>query len=116
KIDADGGLPATGGTRKIFLISNLFKTAGGQMNDNTAYSVYNTLWQHGPQIPVIAKIRLAASDDSEVKIDETDKGAVALGKVKFLWDWEDPDEDVAGQQGQAAPAAFINNAISYYKN
>lgn len=116
KIDSDGGLPGDGGSRKVFLISNLFKTAGAQMDDNTAFAVYQTLWGNGPQIPVFAKIRLAASDDSEVKIDETDKGAVALGKVKFLWDWEDPDEDVAGQQGQAAPRAFINNAIAYYKN
>ena len=102
--------------KKIFLISNVFKIAGGEMANNTAFTEYQTLWGDGPQIPIVAKIRLSASDDSEVKIDETDKGAVALGKVKFLWDWEDPDEDVAGQQTHTVPPkTFISSAIDYYK-
>lgn len=116
KIADDGGLPADGATRKVFLISNLYKTASAQMNDNTGFDVYKTLWGDGPNIPILAKIRLADSNDAEVKLDESDKGAVALGKAKFLWDWEDVDEDVDGQQGQAKPKAFIKNAITYYKD
>jgi hypothetical protein len=115
KMVADGGVPADGSTRKVVLISNIYKTAGAEMDNNTAFSEFKSMWGDGPQIPVIAKVRLAASDDTAVKIDETDKGAVALGKVKFLWDWSDPDEDVAGTQTEAIPKAFITDSIDYRK-
>jgi len=115
QIDDDGGVPAAGSTRKVVLLSNLFKTAGGQMNDNTAFTVYSGEWGDGANIPIIAKVRMADSADQEVKLDESDKGAVALGNVKFLWDWEDPDEDLSGQ-GQAKPKSFIQSAIDYYKD
>jgi hypothetical protein len=40
-----------------------------------------------------------------------------LGYAQFLWDWQDPAENVAGQQGAVAkPLAFINDAINYYNN
>lgn len=113
---AIASLPAAGATKKIMLISNIFKTASAEMSTNAAYDEYKTAWKDGPQIPIVAKIRLSASDDAEVKIDETAKGAVALGKVKFLWDWEDPDESVAGMQHQPKPRAFIEDAIKYYND
>jgi len=114
QIETDG-FPADGTTRKVYLLSNLYKTADGEMDDNTAFDVYSSLWTSGPHIPLIAKIRLKASDDSEVKLEDG-PGAKALGKAKFLWDWVDLDEDVDGRPGQANPKAFVKQAIKYYKN
>ena len=113
QVQTDGGVPATGAAaRRIYLPSNLYKTSGGEMNDNTAFDVYQDLWDEGPRIPVIAKIRLAAHDDSEVKLEDG-PGAKALGNTKFLWDWEDVAENAAGA---ALHRAFIRDAIDYYKN
>jgi hypothetical protein len=117
RLIAKGGVPATGGSVEVVLLSNVFKNSLAEMDTNDGFTQYQNLWGKGPQIPLIAKIRLADSADAEVKIDETPKGAVALGKAKFLWDWEDPDELVDAQQpGAAKPAAFIKNAINYYKD
>ncbi len=115
KVDGDGGLPGDGATRKVFLIGNIYKTAGGEMDSNVAHTLHKTMWSDGPNIPIMAKIRLLDSADAEVKVDESDKGAVALGKVRFLWDWEDPDEEVDAQQSQPKPKAFIKDAINYDK-
>ena len=114
QVQTDGGVPADTATdpRKVILVSNVFKTDANQMNDDTGFDQYKAMWGKGPNIPIVAKIRLAASDDTEVKIDESDKGAVALGKAKFLWDWEDPDETIT-QTG--FPKNFIEAAIDYYK-
>src|SRR5438132_17635 len=103
---ANGGLPATGASkpRKIFLVSNIFKTTTTDMNDNTGYTEYSSAWDEGPRIPLTAKIRLLGSDGSEVKL-ENGPGAKALGKAKFLWDWEDPDPtgtQADAHQSQAA--------------
>ncbi len=117
RLIAKGGVPDTGGSVEVVLLSNVFKTSLAEMDTNDGFTQYQNLWGKGPQIPLIAKIRLADSADAEVKIDETPKGAVALGKAKFLWDWEDPDELVDAQQpGAAKPAAFIKDAINYYKD
>jgi len=115
KIKKDGGLPAGAGTRKVFLISNLYKTSGAEMGNNTAFSQYQSLWGDGPNIPVLAKLRLSDSKNAEVKL-ESEPGAVALGRARFLWDWEDPDENVdAAQTSANPPKGFIKNAINYYK-
>jgi len=120
KIDSDGGIPAAGATRKLVLISNLYKvkvtTGESQMNTNKAYDVFKDLWGDGPNIPIVAKIRLADSTDAEIKIDEVPKGAVALGNVRFMWDWEDPAEDVSGRSQTAKATTFIGDAINYYKD
>jgi hypothetical protein len=114
-----GGLPASGAAaRQIFAISNIFKLSSAEMNDNTGFTEYQTVWDDGPRIPVIAKIRLLASDDSEVKLEDG-PGAKALGKVKFLWDWEDTDPNgtqADAHQSQAAPKAFLKDSINYFRN
>jgi hypothetical protein len=115
KVAGDGGIPADGSTRKIVLPSNVYKTALSQMDDNTGHTALNTLWGDGPNVPIVAKIRLLDSADGEVKL-ESDKGAVALGHAKFLWDWVDPDEAVATQNPSAKPKGFITDAITYYKD
>ncbi|QRK13128.1 hypothetical protein JQX13_25740 [Archangium violaceum] len=115
KIEDDGGLPQpSGALRKVFLPSNLFKMTDTEMDDNTAFGQYQTQWGDGPNIPILAKIRLADSQGAEVKLEDG-PGAVALGKVKFLWDWEDPDEDVNGRQA-LKPRDFLGKAIDYYKD
>lgn len=113
-----GGLPASGApaARKVFLISNIYKTASAEMNDNTAFTLYQTMWDDGSKIPVVAKVRLLASNDTEVKLEDG-PGAKALGNVKFLWDWEDTDGTQAdAHQSQAAPKAFLKKAIDYYRD
>lgn len=110
QVETDGGVPASGAAaRRIYLTSNLYKTAGGQMNDNTGFDVYKSLWDEGPRIPIFAKIRLAASDDTEVQL-ELGPGAKALGNTKFLWDWEDVAENAAGA---AQHRVFVRDAINY---
>jgi hypothetical protein len=112
QIDTDTGVPpkGPGAPRKVVLPSNLFKKKGEEMYDHTAYDVYEDLWGEGPNIPVFAKIRLADSTDAEVKL-ESDKGAVALGKTRFLWEWVDPGEAGANV---GTPKAFIDLAKNYY--
>ena len=107
----NAGLPASGAAQalQVFLISNIFKISSPEMNDNSGFVQYQTVWDDGARIPVIAKIRLLASDDSEVKLEDG-PGAKALGKVKFLWDWEDTDPNgtqADAHQSQAAPKAFL---------
>lgn len=113
QVESDGGVPAPGGTRKVYLRSNIFKTGGGQMYDNTAFTEYEAQWGNGPSIPIVAKIRIADSGGAEVKLEEAEHGR-ALGNARFLWDWEDPAENTGGQP--ASPAAFIGAAVDYYKN
>ncbi|OLE62755.1 MAG: hypothetical protein AUG04_08445 [Deltaproteobacteria bacterium 13_1_20CM_2_69_21] len=121
QIDAHGGLPAAAapGPREVRLVSNIFKTSGSQMMDNTGFELYEKMWGHGPNIPVFAKIRLADSSGSEVKL-ESDRGAVALGNARFLWEWLDPDEVPTNGPRAAppsgSPASFISRAINYDKN
>ena len=80
QIETDGGLPAAGGTpRKVISLSNIFKTSLPQMDNNTAFTAYQTRWGDGPKIPIIAKIRLADSNDAEVKL-ESERGRSPSGK------------------------------------
>jgi hypothetical protein len=99
--------------RQVSLVSNIFKTDSSQMDDNTAFDLYEKLWGEGPNIPVFAKIRLADSSDAEVKL-ESDKGAVALGNTRFLWEWEDANE-IARNAAGSNPETFVTAAVDYYK-
>ncbi len=112
QIETDGGVPAPNAVRKVVLTSNIFSVNDNERTNDTAFVEYQKAWQNGPKIPVIAKIRLASSDDTAVKLEEAGKGAVALGRAKFLWDWEDPDETFTHSE---KPKAFISAAIDYYK-
>ena len=44
KLNTDGKVPAEGATRKVKLISNIFKTSGAEMGTNSAYSEYLAMW------------------------------------------------------------------------
>jgi len=113
------GLPAAGAAAlQVKLVSNIFKLNLGEMNDNTGFTQYQSVWDDGARVPLICKIRLLGSDDSEVRLEDG-AGAKALGKVKFLWDWEDTDPNGAqadAHQSQAAPKAFLKSSIDYYRN
>ncbi len=115
RIATDGGVPGKDAVRKVFLVSNLFKTDSGQMGSDTGFTNFQTLWGDGPQIPVVAKIRIADSNDAEVKLESAPKGAVAMGNARFLWDWQDPDEPADASNTQPKPKAYIKTAIDYYK-
>jgi hypothetical protein len=115
QIDTDGKIPADGATRKIKLISNIYKTSSGEMGTNGGFGHYKKMWGDGPLIPILAKIRLKDSSDAEVKLDESAKGAVALGNAKFLWDWEDPEEDTS-VAGDPKPVAYVKEAIKFKKD
>jgi hypothetical protein len=114
RLQAAGGLPAAA-TQRIRLVSNLFKRSSGEMNDNTAYTQYQSLWGQGPHIPIIAKIHLEDSKGATVKLEDG-PGAKALGLTRVLWDWEDIAENVAAKQPEAAPRTFITQAIDFYKD
>jgi hypothetical protein len=120
---AAGGVPASAAANptRVPLVSNLYKYSHwftkdtSEMEDNTAFDVYKGLWDDGPRLPVFALIRLADSNDAEVKL-ELGPGAKALGKTKFLWDWVNVREVPAATQSQAAPQAFLTTSIDYDVN
>jgi hypothetical protein len=92
--------PKTGGPLKIHLHSNIFK-AGHSMFDNSLHDEYRTMWEHGPQIPLYAKIWVRDSADGAVHAPK------ALGNTRFLWDWESK----AGATGND----FVDKAQNYHK-
>jgi len=112
----DDGFPADGETRKVFLISNLFKTSSSEFSagSNIDFTTYKTLWGDGPRIPIIAKLTMRAANGSAVDLATASKGAVALGRAKFLWDVKDPDE--VPQATEAKALAFLTDTRNYYKN
>ena len=85
---------------RIYLISHIFKK-GGSMFDNSLHDLYETMWGEGPQIPIYAKIWVRDSNGSAVLAPK------ALGKTKFLWDWE--------SKLDAPTSAFVKNAQDCYK-
>ena len=122
-VKAAGGIPATGAATalRIPLVSNLYKYSHwftkdlSEMEDNTAFDVYKDLWDDGPRLPIFAKIRLADSNDAEVKLEDG-PGAKALGNTRFLWDWVNVPEVPAATQSQPLPQAFLTTSIDYDVN
>jgi hypothetical protein len=102
-----GKLPEVGKTQKLMLLSNLYKTANGEMNDNTAFTEHQTLWNNGPTVPIFVLLKLKDSKDAAVEAPK------ALGKVKFLWDYEDVAEDTSAHH--AAAKTFLDAALDYDK-
>jgi hypothetical protein len=100
-------LPAEGGTKKVFLECNVFKTATAEMYGNVAYTLHETQWGDGPQIPIFAKLRVKKSDDQP-----TD-APLALGNVRCLWQHTDPNEDTSSVP--PTPTLYINDSLNYYR-
>lgn len=102
-----GGLPPEGAAyaRAIRLLSNIFKTASAEMYDNTAFTEYKSAWKDGALLPIFAKVRVLDSSDKKVDAPKS------LGKVKFLWDWEDVTEDSSALTPPAT-RSFVDNAVN----
>jgi hypothetical protein len=96
--------PAEGAAKavKVHLDSDVYKTDSARMFDNTLYTKYETLWGDGPLIPLLAKVYLRDSGGKAVLAPK------ALGRVRFLWDWESKSAAVAD--------AFAAQAQDYYKD
>jgi len=93
---------------KIYLNSALFGSSGwfhdhsDEWFDNTLYKQYKSMWGKGPEIPIFCKIWIRDSGGRPVI------APLAIGKTKFLWDWE--------SRAGATPSAFVNNAQNYDVN
>jgi hypothetical protein len=108
----DKGVPgaelADGETKEIRLISNIFSTSNADMFDHTDFTEYETAWGDGPNIPVLATLKVRDSGGKPVD------APLAVGAVRLLWDWEDVAEVVS--QHHAKAKTFISNAIDYNKS
>ncbi len=93
--------PTDGQLRKVYLESNLYKSDSNQMFDNTLFDEYKNCWEKGTEIPLLAKVFIKSSDGKEVICPQ------ALGKTKFLWDWE--------SKSQLPTNGFIKNSMDYHK-
>jgi hypothetical protein len=93
---AQGAAPPVGGSVKVFLKSDIFKNASADMFANALYTRYESLWGDGPQIPLFCKVWVKSSADTDVVAPK------ALGRLKFLWDWE--STSVAGATDFTAKA------------
>lgn len=89
------------GSGKIFLISDLYKTADGEMMNNDFFTLYETEWGDGPEIPVVAKVWVRDSSGNPVLAPK------ALGNTKFLWDWESKSKKTSNK--------FVTKAQDYLK-
>jgi hypothetical protein len=99
-----GRLPAPGEKAEVRLVSNLFKTLSTEMEDDTDFQQLRATWGNGPDIPIFARAWLKDSAGRRVDAPK------ALGRVRFLWDWEDEAEDVTGHTPQAR--AFLESALN----
>ncbi len=99
---AQSATPPTAGTVKVFLTSNMFTTGDTDAENNSLYTRYETLWVDGPLIPLFCKVWVKSSADTDVVAIK------ALGKLKFLWDWE--------SKSVASPTAFTAAAENYLVN
>lgn len=99
---AQGAAPPTGGTVKVFLKSDIFKTSSDDMFKNQLFTRHETLWGDGPQIPLFCKVWVKSSSDTDVVAYK------ALGRLKFLWDWE--------STSVASPTGFTASAEKYLVN
>ena len=106
--DLKAALPddKTATPKRITLLSNLF-SKGSDKTDNTSFSAYKDLWKTGANLPVLVRPKLRTSDDKAVESPN------AVGKVRFLWNYEDVAEDVSGHFTEGKE--FVDLAIDYHK-
>jgi len=108
----DKGVPgvelADGETKEIRLTSNIFSTSNADMFDATDFTQSQTAWGDGPNIPVLATLKVRDSGGKPVD------APLAVGAVRLLWDWEDVAEVVSQHHDKAK--TFISKAIDYDKS
>lgn len=103
-----GSLPAAGQTKEVRLVSNVFKTSSAEMNDNSLFTEYQTLWSSGPRIPVFATVKAKGSDGAAVLAPR------ALAGLPLAWEWLDVAEDTSAHA--ALPKAFLDAALDFDKD
>lgn len=94
------------GKQKLFLTSDLYATQSAEMEDNTAFTAYQTLWGDGPRLPLEVVTRVRASTGTSVP------AAKALGDARVLWDHDDAPRS-RGAYLSATAKAFIDRARAY---
>jgi hypothetical protein len=99
-----GKLPAPGEKAEVRLVSNLFKTDSAEMEDDTDFQQLRAAWGSGPDIPIFARVWLKDSAGRRVDAPK------ALGRVRFLWDWEDAAEDLTAHAPRAR--TFLEQALN----
>lgn len=107
--DAIGALPGAGKTKKIQLVSNVFKTSSGEMSSasGASFTEYDALWGEGPRIPIDAKVWIKDSKGKKVLAPK------AWGRRKVLWDWECEKPSRAALHAKAK--TFVESAEDYHK-
>jgi hypothetical protein len=107
--DALGGsLPTAGQAKKLPLVSNVFKAANAEMNDNTLFREYQTLWGNGPRVPVFAAVKVKDSGGAAVLAPR------ALAGLPLAWEWLDVVEDTSAQH--AAAKTYLDAALDFDKD
>lgn len=97
------GLPARDQMRRVYLLSNQFKTSLAQMSVADAiHDVHRDLHGDGPRIPILATPWVKRLDGSRVDRPQTH------GELKVLWDVTDVPE--AG----TAVEDFVATALDYH--
>jgi hypothetical protein len=99
-----GRLPAPGQKAEVRLVCNVFKTNTQEMEDDTDFRHHRAAWGNGPDIPIFARAWLKDSQGRRVDAPK------ALGRVRFLWDWEDESEDLSRHTPRAR--AFLEQALN----
>ena len=99
-----GKLPAPGEKAEVRLVSNLFKTHSLEMERDVDFRQYQATWGNGPDLPIFARVWLKDSTGRRVDAPK------ALGRVRFLWDWEDVAEDLSAHPPHAR--AFLEQALN----
>ena len=100
-----GSLPAAG-LKKLYLRSDLYATASGEMISNAAFTTFETLWGDGPRIPVIATVTVKDIAGKPVKAPK------ALGNARVLWDYSSPAMSHPAYK-RPTVQAFVDRALAY---
>ena len=108
----NGALPAVGARKKVFLTSNIFSLNCPEQFVNTDFTLYESMWADGPQIPVVALIKVRSSIDTAVDAPK------ALGNVRMLWDAEEVDESAGSVHAahHATAKTFLEQAVAFKKS
>ncbi|MFP2957894.1 hypothetical protein ACLEPN_08695 [Myxococcus sp. 1LA] len=97
-------LPAPGEKAELRLVGNVFKTKPSEMADDTDSQLHRKHWGGGPELPLFARAWLKDSRGNRVDAPK------ALGRVRFLWDWEDETEAIEHHAPTAR--AFLQHALN----
>ncbi|ATB47590.1 hypothetical protein [Corallococcus macrosporus] len=97
-------LPAPGEKAELRLVGNVFKTKPLEMFDDTDFQLHRKHWGSGPELPLFARAWVKDSRGNRVDAPK------ALGRVRFLWDWEDETEAI--EHHAPAARAFLKHALN----